>query len=509
MQDIDALFAQWNRSDSPGAVAVVTRHGAEIHAGAYGMASLAHSVPLDRRSVVRIGSQTKQFTVLLALLLEQQGKLSMEDEVHRYAPWMPPTPQPITLEHLARNTSGLRDFLEMMTWSGLGLGAPSSRQTARDLISRHAEVNFAPGSAMIYCNTGFFLLSEIIEEVSGRSYNELLAGHLTGRFGMADSRLVGRDSETLPRLADMHLHTARGWETARWGLVLGGEGGMVASADDMLKWQAMLANPPADLAPLLARMEAPVPFTNGTPATYAMGLVRADYRGQTGISHGGGVAGGKSTSIRFRESGLGVVLLANLDDFAAHPLSCRIADIVLEPELGPRPALPDLSAHAGLWREEDGDDLLTLADQSLITSGGAVSLEMPEPGLFAPERPTAHFRFATPVDGVMQAVSCGRATRYRKLGPAPTASLAGLAGDYGNATLGIFAHLSPDGGLSICSDVGGSRYSVAWADRDLLLVLPPGGATAGRPFAATLRLVDGGMVLTTDRTRGLGLKRIR
>ncbi len=509
MNAIDALFAQYDRSDAPGAVVAVTRHGQEIHAGAYGMASIAHQVPLDRRSVIRIGSQTKQFTVLLALILEQAGKLSMDHEVHRYAPWLAPTPQPITLAHLARNTSGLRDFLEMLTWSGLGLAAPSTRQAARDLISRHAETNFAPGSAMIYCNTGFFLLSEIIEEVSGRSFNELLEGHLTARLGMADSTLVGRDDTILPRLADMHLRTGE-WQTARWGLVLGGEGGMVSTADDMLKWQAMLAHPPSDLAPLLKRMEAPVAYTNGTMATYAMGLVRAPYRGQTTISHGGGVAGGKSESMRFLESGLGVVLLANLDDFAPHPLGRRIMDIVLEPEIGPRPPLEDLAAHAGLWRENDGDDLLALAaGPTLLTSGGPVSLDQPAPGVFTAERPTLDLRFSTPVGNTMQANFCGRPTSYRKLGPAPAASLAGLAGDYANPTLGLSAHLSPDGALAIRSDIGGARYQVTWADRDLLLLHAPAGPTPGRPFVATLRLVDGGMVLTTDRTRGLGLKRIR
>jgi len=136
------------------AVVAVTRNGAKLHEGAYGMADLAHGIPLDRRSVLRIGSQTKQFTVLLALLLEAEGKLSLDDEVHRHAPWLPRYPNPVTLRHLAGNTGGLRDFLEIMIWSGLSLGAPSSRQTARDLLARHDEVNFPPQEQMLYSNTG-------------------------------------------------------------------------------------------------------------------------------------------------------------------------------------------------------------------------------------------------------------------------------------------------------------------------------------------------------------------
>src|SRR4051812_15620298 len=84
---IDALFARWTRPDSPGAAVSVTRHGLEIYRGFYGMADLAHAVPIDARTVIRIGSQTKQFTVLLALMLEAEGKLSLEDDVRRHLPW--------------------------------------------------------------------------------------------------------------------------------------------------------------------------------------------------------------------------------------------------------------------------------------------------------------------------------------------------------------------------------------------------------------------------------------
>ena len=128
---IDSLFARWARPDSPGAAVSVTRHGREIHRGCYGMADLAHAVPIDERTVIRIGSQTKQFTVLLALMLEAEGKLSMEDDVRRHLPWLPEYPQTVTLRHLAANVGGLRDFLEIMMLGGLDIGAPSTRAGSR------------------------------------------------------------------------------------------------------------------------------------------------------------------------------------------------------------------------------------------------------------------------------------------------------------------------------------------------------------------------------------------
>ncbi len=325
-----ALFASWQDPSSPGVVWAATQGGREVLSGAVGMADIAQSVPMDRRSVIRIGSQTKQFTVLLALMLEAEGKLSMQDEVHRYAPWLPKFPAPIMLQHLATNTSGMRDFLEIMTYSGLPLAGPANRAREREMIAAHGEVNFAPGTQMIYCNTGFWLLSEIIEEVSGRSFNELLAERITGPLGMADTSLVLRDTQILPRLVAMHVRMPDGgWETARWGLEIGGEVGMVSTLEDMLTWQRNLDSPKVGSAALFARMATPVTYRNGTVGLYAMGLTHEVYRGWLSIAHGGGVAGGRSESVRFPEAGIGVVSLANFDAIAPASVNRRIADLLL------------------------------------------------------------------------------------------------------------------------------------------------------------------------------------
>jgi CubicO group peptidase (beta-lactamase class C family) len=502
---VDRLFAPWTRRDSPGAVVGVTRHGTLIHEGSYGMADLAHGIPLDRNSVIRIGSQSKQFTVLLALLLEAEGKLSMDEDVHRYAPWLPEYPHKVTLHHLATNTSGLRDFLEMMVWNGLPLASNSTRQLSRELMARHGEVNFAPGTAMLYSNTGFFLLSEIIEEVSGRSFNELLDARITGRLGLADTRLQARDAEILPRLVSQHMRGPGGdWQTVRWGFPLGGEGGMVSTLVDMLAWQAALAKPPAEWAPLLARMVAPLRYANGTQTLYRMGLVVDRYRGVPGIGHGGGVAGGRSESIRFPEHGLGVVILGNLAELNPFALSRRIADIALADEMAPVPGGEGvLRQAAGLYREEGGGEVYAIgfgADgPGFTSSGGATSVEEVSPGVFAPERPTMHIDFRPAGAGALDVRFCGGAAkRYRRLEGKPAGRV--IAGQYGNAGLGLEVRIEGNA-FRLRSEVGALAATLDWVDDDLLLVRA-GGATEG-PWMGTLRVVDGGLVLTTDRTKGL------
>lgn len=295
---IDRLFEGWTGPDTPGLVVAATRNGAIVHQGAYGMADLAHGIPLGPRSVVRIGSQTKQFTVLLALMLEREGKLDMHAPVHRYAPWLAALPHTVTLRHLASNTSD--DFLEMMTWSGRPCPAPppaprpapsspamprsTSARRADDLLQHRllpAERDHrggAPAAASTSC----------------------LRSRITGPLGMEDTILQQRDSQILPRAAMHHSKGPDGAWNARIGASCSAaRAGDHSTLEDMLRWQAHLANPTAEMADLLARMEQPTRFNNGSLSMYALGFTVTRYRGLHNIGHGGGVAGGRSESVRF------------------------------------------------------------------------------------------------------------------------------------------------------------------------------------------------------------------
>ena len=506
---IDALFAPWSGLGSPGAVWSVTRHGRTIHSGAVGLADIPHGVPLDQRSVVRIGSQTKQFTVLLALMLEADGLLSLDDEVHRHAPWLPAFPHPVTLRHLATNTSGLRDVLEVMTLSGVPLAAPVTRARQRDLLARHGAVNFVPGTQMIYCNTGFWLLSEIVEQVSGRSFDELLAERITGPLGMADTRLLPRDTQVPPRLAAQHARGPGGaWETARWGWEIGGEGGMASTLDDMARWQANLADPHAGTAALLAHMAEPVVYANGTTGLYAMGLIAESYRGLRHVGHGGSIAGGRSESMWFPEAGLGIAILANLDAIAPYSLALRIADIVLADEMQPvpeaGPALP-----AGLYRTAEGEVLDIRPSGEMVTGAGPVALRPAATGVFVPERPVLHMTLARGAeDGVLDTTWCGEARRFRRLPDAPLDG-ATLVARYVGPDTGLTAEIRPRPGgarILLSSEFGVHRLDARWVDEDLMLFAPDTMPAGADRWVGSARVSEGELVLTTDRTKNLSLR---
>lgn len=349
---LDALFAPWSGSASPGAVIGVDVGGKPLLTRGYGQACLAHGVPLDRRSVIRIGSQTKQFCVLLALMLAAEGKLDLDDEMQRHAPWLPRFPAPVTLRHLVTNTSGLPDFLGLLPLYGVPLSSVSTRADSRAVIAGHPALNFAPGSELLYSNSGFLILSEILEAITNRSFDDLLQERICRPLGMRDTRLMAWDGAILPRLAAHHTRGPDGaWHRAQWGFPLGGEGGMVSTLDDLRIWLANLRDPQVGTPAMIAELERPAVLTNGTVSPYAHGLLNVAYRGAPTIGHSGGVAGGKSDSTRFVRHGLDVIVIANCDAVPAFSMTRRIADLVLGDRLAA--AAPNrLAGAAGLYREE-------------------------------------------------------------------------------------------------------------------------------------------------------------
>ena len=248
-------------------------------------------------------------------------------------------------------------------------------------------------------------------------------------------------------------------------------------------------------------MQAPRRYRNGSETLYRLGLAEDRYRGVRGIGHGGGTAGCKSEGLRFPDQGLGIVILGNAAELTPFTMARRIADVALAGEM--TPVLPSVvGAAPGFYRHVGGDDLFEImADGSLTSAGGNVPLIQDAPGVFVPERVTMHLRFRCAGDE-LDATWCGTPRRYRRLAGEVVAGR-DISGRYGNAALGLEARVTGDAApvLQIRSDVGTLNATLSWIDDDLLLV--SGGA--GRPWAATIQVGEGGLVLTSDRTKHLHL----
>ncbi len=321
-QAIDALFAPWNRTDTPGMVVGVARGGEFVYRKAFGMARLEPAVKLSADDALSTGSLAKQFTAAMILLLEQEGKLSLDDPIQKHIRQFPDSPESPRIRHLLSHTDGIRDFHWLLLMRGLDIGDAYSDSDVLRVICRQRSLNFRPGSEFSYGNSGYFLLAEIIERASGQGLNEFAQEHLFGPLGMRDTVLAeGAGS-------------AVGYSGSEGGgftpvpnqdLTLGSKG-LVITLENFLRWHQHLMSGEEWVQKLIN----PV-----TPNRYAMGIYNSTWRGERVLDHAGEYAGHRARAMLFPDQGVSVFVFSNHAQAGVEALAEQVAEIVLAK---PRPA---------------------------------------------------------------------------------------------------------------------------------------------------------------------------
>src|SRR5208282_441457 len=168
--EVDRFFAQWDRADSPGAAVVIVKDGVLAYLHGYGCADLEHRVPITPQTLFDVASVAKQFTGLSVAMLVQEGKLSLDDDIHKHLPDMPDFGKPIMINNLLHHTSGLRDWPETLALSDVDPEAPITLDMILEMVRRQRELDFAPGEEEQYSNTGYNLLAATVAKVTGQSF---------------------------------------------------------------------------------------------------------------------------------------------------------------------------------------------------------------------------------------------------------------------------------------------------------------------------------------------------
>lgn len=336
---LDALFQPVNRSDTPGVVVGVARHGNAIYRRAFGLASIEHGVANTLATRMRIGSTSKHFACLAALLLAEEGKLDIDAGVRRYLPELPAgLPEP-TLRQFMTHTSGMRDSLDVgFLAAGLTI-KPKGEGLAVQV--RQRGINFAPGDKMMYNNGGYHLLSLAIERVSGMAFEQFLKERIFEPLAMLDTASVPSDFEIHRGVASMHVAQPDG--SYRRGMFpseeIKGEGAIISTVDDMLRWLAHLRGPhTVGSEESWRQMLAPALLNNGMLSTYSLGLLLEKYRGIDVIHHGGTVIGGTCQMLTVPEHALDIIILSNGAPVSVPELANKVLDAVLGEEAFPLPA---------------------------------------------------------------------------------------------------------------------------------------------------------------------------
>ena len=350
-QSVYAVFAEYAKPGSPGCSLAVIQDGRIAYEKGYGLASIEHGVPIDpKKTVFDIGSTSKQITAACILLLAQDGKLSLDDEVRKHVPELPDYGTPVTLRHLLHHTSGLRDYADVMAMSGLNFEDWTTTGDGLAAVARQKKLNFKPGSEYSYSNTGYFLLSQIVERVSGKTMREFAQERIFGPLGMTSTQIFDDHTKVIPHRAASYAPGPEGSfavQMSNWEQT--GDGAVQTTVEDLAKWDQNFYAPKVGGAGLVEQLQTRGTLNDGETINYARGLIVEEHRGLRRVSHGGGWAGYRAEMIRFPDQKLSVVTLCNLGSINPTFLAQRVADLYLADKLQPeaQPAAAAGEAPAG------------------------------------------------------------------------------------------------------------------------------------------------------------------
>jgi CubicO group peptidase (beta-lactamase class C family) len=387
---VDSLFARWNTKSTPGCAVGVSRGGRSIFERAYGMADLEHDVPATPATIYEAGSVSKQFTAAAVVLLAQDGKLSLDDDVRTHIPEVPDYGTPITIRHLLTHTSGLRDWGSVAAIAGMPRGSRAyTHAHVLDIVSRQKALNYPPGAAYSYTNTGYNLLVMIVDRVSGMPFAEFTRTRLFEPIGMRRTqwrddytRIVKDRAIAYEARFDGGLSMDMPFENVH------GNGGLLTTVGDLLLWTENLETGKVGGPTFVKEMHRQARLTNGREIVYASGLRVTRYNDIPEVSHTGTTAGYRAFLARYPQQRVAVALLCNTGSASSTALGHAIADAFLgaavrrvaspQPPAGIAVPAEALRANAGLFRDSiSGESIrLVVADGVLRIDRGAALIPL-------------------------------------------------------------------------------------------------------------------------------------
>ncbi len=375
---VDKVFAAWT-SATPGCAVGVSEQGVPVLTRAYGMAELEHGSPNRPDTIFEAGSVSKQFTAAAVILLARDGKVSLDDDVRKYIPELPAYDAPVTLRHMLSHTAGLRDWGNLFGIAGTPRGAKTyTHGHVVDVLSRQRALNFTPGTRWSYSNSGYNLAAVVVSRVSGMSFAEFSRTRIFQPLGMTRTSWRDDYARIVPGRATAYaLAGAARYRQDMPFENVHGNGGLLTTVGDLLKWQEAVVNGPLAGAAMADEQQRPMPLGDGRALHYGLGVFRGEYQGVPEIYHSGSTAGYRAFLTYYPSARLAVATLCNAGNANATALNRAVGDIYLGDRRRPdaprstalreaqgplvgvqrddtwKPAVEDLQAYAGTYVSDE------------------------------------------------------------------------------------------------------------------------------------------------------------
>ncbi len=323
-------------SKAPGFAYIASFDSGVTYKGAVGLASIEKNLPITTKNVFNIASVSKQFTAFSILLLEQEGRLSLDDSIVKFVPSIGAYAEPVTLRHLIHHTGGLVDYMELAEAANIKYTDTLTVEESLEHLKSHQIARFPVGTKFEYSNTGYFLLSQVIEKASGKSLRQFKKECIFDPLNMGTTIIVDYYPTT--------ISIARGYSKNEQGTYKiyespwehTGDGAVHTTVEDLVRWGENLTTGTVGGKDLVKRMSEIGPKISPTGETiidnedYAFGLRVAEGFNCRYLEHSGSWAGYRSHFMRFPEKFLSVAVLSNYDEFDSKKYANEIAAIVLE-----------------------------------------------------------------------------------------------------------------------------------------------------------------------------------
>ncbi len=336
MNKIDAVMSEVYKPGQPGAAIIVRKSGEVIFRKGYGLADIELQIPVEPDMVFRLGSITKQFTAVSILMLAEQGKLGLQDEITKFLPDYPTQGRKITVEHLLTHTSGIQSYTDLAEW------LPLWRKdfTPKELIDlfKDKPMQFEPGEHWAYNNSGYILLGAIIEKVSGKTYEAFVDANIFKPLGMKQS-YYGSAERIIPRRIPGYQMGQGGFVNAPYLSMTQpyAAGSLLSTVDDLAIWNDAVFSGKLVKKEWLDKAFTPYKLKNGESTGYGYGWFVSEYQGHRTIEHGGGINGFSTYEMALPDDGVYLAILTNSTIAARgpEPRTVKVAGLVLgipEPE---------------------------------------------------------------------------------------------------------------------------------------------------------------------------------
>lgn len=329
---IDAIFSAYDNPETPGAAIAIIHKGKVLFKKGYGSANLEYDIPITPTTVFHVASVSKQFTAFAIMLLVEEGKVSLDDDIRKHIPEVPDFGKKITLRHLASHTSGIRDQWELLMLGGWRLDDVITMDHILDMVSRQKELNFAPGEKYMYSNTGFTLLAEVVSRVSGQSFARFTQMNIFEPLGMKHTQFYD-DHEKIVKNRAYSYRPQRNGDILKAPLNYANVGAtsLFTTVEDLALWTDNLHNPKVGTRRLINQMNTRTKLNNGESFGGGLGQFMNQYNGLSQVQHGGSDAGYRAFVSRFPDQDFSLVVLSNNGRFNPRRIAAEVTDLYLNP----------------------------------------------------------------------------------------------------------------------------------------------------------------------------------